>query len=249
ALEPAHEVEDLGLGGHVERGGRLVGDQERRVAGERHRDHRALALAAGELVGVGVDDLLRARHADVGEHLDRAGARLGAVDLLVQDDRLHDLGADCVDRAERGHRLLEDHRDLGAADRADLAALRVQVGQPDRRGGAVLALVEDDLAADDLTRVGDDAQNRLGGHALAAARLADDAERLAATDVESDAVERLDRALAQEEVSLDVAELDEWLGHGGYTLYGSAASRRPSPMKLNARTVRTTKAAGQISQG
>ena len=49
-LELAHQVEDLRLGGHVERGGRLVGDQQRRVAGERHRDHRPLAQAAAQLV-------------------------------------------------------------------------------------------------------------------------------------------------------------------------------------------------------
>jgi hypothetical protein len=36
------EVEDLRLDRHVERGRRLVGDQQLRAAGERHRDHHAL---------------------------------------------------------------------------------------------------------------------------------------------------------------------------------------------------------------
>ena len=36
------ELEDLGLDGHVERGGRLVGDEQRRRARERDGDHRAL---------------------------------------------------------------------------------------------------------------------------------------------------------------------------------------------------------------
>ena len=36
-------------------------------------------------------------------------------DALVPHDRLGDLLADREDRVERRHRLLEDHRDLGAA--------------------------------------------------------------------------------------------------------------------------------------
>jgi hypothetical protein len=46
------ERQDLRLDGHVERGGRLVGDQQRRVAGQRHGDHHALAHAARQLVRV-----------------------------------------------------------------------------------------------------------------------------------------------------------------------------------------------------
>ena len=38
------QVEHLRLDGHVERGRRLVGDQQLRPAGERHRDHHALPL-------------------------------------------------------------------------------------------------------------------------------------------------------------------------------------------------------------
>ena len=54
-LQLAQQVEDLRLDRHVERGRRLVGDQQRRFAGERHRDQRALAQAARELVRVVVD--------------------------------------------------------------------------------------------------------------------------------------------------------------------------------------------------
>jgi hypothetical protein len=45
ASELAHEVENLRLHGDVERGRRLIGDQECWVAGKRHGDHRALAHA------------------------------------------------------------------------------------------------------------------------------------------------------------------------------------------------------------
>ena len=50
--QPAEELEDLRLGGDVERGGGLVGDQELRAERDRHGDADALALAAGELVRV-----------------------------------------------------------------------------------------------------------------------------------------------------------------------------------------------------
>ena len=58
------QLEDLRLHGHVERRRRLVGDQQLRVVDQRHRDHHALAHAAGELVRVGVDAPARLGDAD-----------------------------------------------------------------------------------------------------------------------------------------------------------------------------------------
>ena len=49
-LKVVEERQDLRLDGDVERRRRLVGDQQLRLVGERHRDHHALAHAAGELV-------------------------------------------------------------------------------------------------------------------------------------------------------------------------------------------------------
>ena len=60
---PEH-VEHLGLDRDVERGGRLVGDQQLRRVGDRHRDHRPLAHPAGELVGVVARPRARLRDAD-----------------------------------------------------------------------------------------------------------------------------------------------------------------------------------------
>ena len=120
-LKRREQLEDLRLDRHVERGRRLVGDEQRGLAGERHRDHHALPHAAGELVRVGVDAGLRRRDADELQHLDRALARLAARLLLVQADGLDDLRAHRVDGVEARHRLLEDHRDLVAADVLHLA--------------------------------------------------------------------------------------------------------------------------------
>jgi hypothetical protein len=64
---------------------------------------------------------------------------------------------------------------------------------------------EADLAADDLAgRARDQAQDRERRHALAAARFADDAERLPRPDLERHAVDGLDRAVVGEEVGLEV---------------------------------------------
>ena len=62
--ERLHLGEDLRLDGDVERGGRLVGDQQRGPVQQRDRDRDALAHAAGELVRIGVEPLVRRRDAD-----------------------------------------------------------------------------------------------------------------------------------------------------------------------------------------
>src|SRR6185437_5806214 len=52
--QSADQVEYLSLDHDVERGRRLVGDDQVRSAGQRHRDHDALLLPARQLVRVGV---------------------------------------------------------------------------------------------------------------------------------------------------------------------------------------------------
>ncbi len=69
------QLEDLRLDRDVQRRRRLVGDQHPRAAGERHRDHHALAHAARELVRVVVDPALGLGDADGRQQLDRAVAR------------------------------------------------------------------------------------------------------------------------------------------------------------------------------
>ena len=49
-LQLRQQVHDLGLDRGVEARGRLVGDQERRLAGQRHGDHGPLAHAARQAV-------------------------------------------------------------------------------------------------------------------------------------------------------------------------------------------------------
>ena len=71
-LQVLQQLEDLRLHGDVERGGRLVGDQEIGLVGERHGDHHALALAAGKLVRIGAEPLRGIGDADLVEQFDDA---------------------------------------------------------------------------------------------------------------------------------------------------------------------------------
>ena len=77
ALQLLEQAQDLRLGGDVERGGRLVGNDERGFQRQRHGDHDPLALAARKLVRVACENALGLGQAHVAEHLDDALAALG----------------------------------------------------------------------------------------------------------------------------------------------------------------------------
>ena len=74
-LRVLEQLEDLRLHRDVERGGRLVGDQQVRLVRQRHGDHHALALAAGELVRIAAQPRRRIGNADLVEQFEDAGAR------------------------------------------------------------------------------------------------------------------------------------------------------------------------------
>ena len=95
---------------------------------------------------------------------------------LVRAELLGDLPADRVHRVQRRHRVLEDHRDLAAADRAHLASARAAAGR---------ARVED-LARDDRVRVADQPHHGHHRDGLAGARLADDRRATSPSASEND---------------------------------------------------------------
>ena len=118
-LELGEQLEDLRLDGDVERSGRLVGDEQVGLVGERHGDHHPLTLAAGELMRIAVEPALGIVDADLIEQIEDARARGAVGKSTVDFQHLADLPLDRVQRIERRHRLLEDHRDLVAADLAE----------------------------------------------------------------------------------------------------------------------------------
>ena len=177
------------------------------------------------------------------ERLDRPVPGLLLADLLVELDLLGDLVADREDRVQARQRLLEDHRDVVAADLAHLVDRHRQD----------LAAVEPDLALDDLGRRDvEQAHDRERGDALAGAGLADDARasgrapRLNETPSTAGTTPsmtwkwvrrlRTSSRTSRGGGAPSGAGVVERLRHARDR--GSNASRRPSPTKFTASTVR-----------
>ena len=64
------QIENLRLDRHVERRCRFIGDQQCRIAGERHGDRRPLAHAARQLMRILAGAPLRIRNTDAFEQCD-----------------------------------------------------------------------------------------------------------------------------------------------------------------------------------
>ena len=169
------QVEHQRLHGDVERGRRLVADQQGGVVGERDGEDHPLALAAGELVRVGAGRSRRVGQADLAEQLD--GGRLraarrgsGAVPWISI------ASATCsptrIVRVQRGHRLLEHHRDVAPAHPRTAAARRRR-----RRSRSTPASRTEPVAVQAL---GQQAHERQRGQRLARPGLADQPDPLAA---------------------------------------------------------------------
>ncbi len=134
ALQITDQGENLLLRGDIERGGRFVRDQEFRLQHQRHRDHDALALAAGEAVRVGGEDAIDMRQADLLHHVEDALLARACIEGRVGAEHFVDLAADRDHGIERGHRLLEDHGHARGAQLPQTAVARGQqflADQPD----------------------------------------------------------------------------------------------------------------------
>ena len=113
ALEALEQAQDLGLDGHVQGRGGLVGDEELRVPGQGHGDHDPLLHAPGELVGVLGHPPRRVRDADLVEQLqDPGGLRPVAAPVCRTASAIWAHGEH---RVEGGLGLLEDHGHAPAA--------------------------------------------------------------------------------------------------------------------------------------
>ena len=200
-LQVPDQRQDLGLDGHVERRRRLVGNQDLGPERQRDGDHHALAHAAGELVRVLRQPPFGLGDADRLERGDRGRARLACADRAMRQDRLGQLPPDRQHRIERGHRLLEDHGDLGAAHLAHLAlAERRQFAAAER----------DAAAGNPRHRLGQKPHDRKRRHRLAGARLAGDAQRLAGGDVEGDVVDDRAPAARRRNLGREAADGEDW---------------------------------------
>ena len=192
--------QDLRLDGDVEGGGGLVGEQQLGIARQGDGDHHALAHAAGELVRVVLDAPGRLGDADRLQQLDGAfdGVRVRQAEVDLEPFGHEPLDAE--HGVQAGDRVLEDHRDVVAADVAHLAlGHRHEVAPEKLDGPADGRVVHHAREAEDGVR----------GDALAAARLTDEADELAGCDREAHLVDGVHDALVRREVDGEVGQAEK----------------------------------------
>ena len=194
------ELEHLGLDGHIEGRGRLVGDKQLRSESESHRDHDTLAHSARELMREALKTCLRPRDANHLEQLDCTRSGLRRRRLPMRLDGLDHLLLDREDRVQAGHRILEDHRDVRPAD-----ASKLLLPEYDQ----VLTLEHDPTSFDPAGRLGQEADYGEVRDALTAARLANKPEALTLVDLECDAVHGMDRPVVRPKPYNEVLDRQE----------------------------------------
>ena len=237
--EVGQKVQHLRLDRLVQRRHGFIEDQHPRPHRERARDIRALPLPAGKFVRIALRETL-GRQAHQVQRLMRARLRLGpaaALRFRPEGDRI----LDRKPRVQRGVAVLENHlhlfaqiADAGSARGPDLAAIQRDA-----------ALVRRDQIHDQPCRGG-----------LAAARLADDAQRFARADREGQVVDGPDhrsRSALQSEMFLQSrdrqqrARGDRVVGSGAGHIFTSVALRSPSLRKLKHIDVRKIIRPGRIA--
>jgi hypothetical protein len=178
------DVAHLGAGDLVERGERLVHQQDRRPERQRPDQRHPLLHATRQLVGVGVEE---PRQPDPIEQLDRRHRGGRASGAPVDVEQQAGVGADRPPRQQR--RRLRHPTDLlgGASARRGLA-------------------IDDDAAGARCRQARDDAQQRR----LATAARSEQRDDLTRLDVEIDRCQRFGRA----EATGDAGELDGRHGGG-----------------------------------
>ena len=121
------------------------------------------------------------RDSDAPQHIDRLLHGRAVRHAAVQRDGFRDLMTHGLQRVQRGHRFLKNHRDVVATH-----PLHLPFGQCQQ----VVAL-EADFAADDAAgRTGDQAQDGQCGDTFAATGFADDAQGFTGGDMIRHAVHR-----------------------------------------------------------
>ena len=217
-------VEDLPLDGDVERRRRFVRDNQVRLVQQRNRDGDALAHAAGELVRIGPEALVRRGDADLAERVARHGAGVLFRHCAVREHRLDHLRLDAQHRIEGHHRVLEDHRDAVAAQVAHPLAV-----QPNE----VLTIVEDAALHHPARRV-HQPDDREASDGLAGTRFADKPHDFAPPDLEANPVHSLDDAGLGEEMRFQALDGQGGVrrGHSYFCNRGFRMSRSWSPTRL-----------------
>ena len=174
-LQFADQFQNLRLNGHIQRGSRLITDQDLRAAGHRGRNDDALAHTAGELMRILVVASFRVLDAHQLQHADRFFFRVRSAKSLMQLNCLLDLDADLAQGIQGGHRVLHHHGDFSAADFQPLFFCFVF--------GQIHSIVLNGTAGDRSVFV-QHTDKTLGEHRLAGTGFAHDCQRLALIQVQ-----------------------------------------------------------------
>ena len=243
-LQLLQKIQDLGLNGHIQGGGRFVGNENGGVAGQSHGDHHPLAHTAGKLVGVGIDVFLRIRDA---HHLQHPKGFLPCLLLIkapVEPQPLHDLFAHGHGGVQTGHWILKDHADLVAPQALEPLFIHVQHVFPVKEDGAVLF----DLRKGRFPQ----AHDGLGRGGLAAAGFPYKGQGLALVHVEGHPPNGLDlpRIGVEGDLQIFYIQYSVFIFHNWphFLPLGSMASLRPSPIRVKQSMVRAIISTGNSSR-
>jgi hypothetical protein len=110
------KLQDLGLDGHIQRGGGFVGNDKLRVAGDSHGDHHTLAHSAAHLVRVIHDPHFGGRDSHLSKKFDGPLHGFRLPNFSVAHNDFTDLISHPENRVEGRHGLLEDHGNPVASD-------------------------------------------------------------------------------------------------------------------------------------
>ena len=111
ALDIFHKFQNTGLDRNVQRGRRLVRDQDIGLTGKRHCDHDPLSHTARQLMRILFHTLLGIVDIDEPQHFHSSVPGLLFISVCVEMDRFHELLSDRICRVKACHRVLEDDRD------------------------------------------------------------------------------------------------------------------------------------------
>ena len=126
--EVDQQIEDLGLYCRVERGGRFIGEDHRRLGGQGGRNGDTLFQAAGQLVRIGARTCGRVADADAAQQRHGFGSGPAPVEAAMGTHHLLDLVADGQYGVQATARILKDHTDAAAPHGRFVAFVKVQDG-------------------------------------------------------------------------------------------------------------------------
>ena len=229
AAQARQQFEDLCLHADIQRRGRLVGDQQPRLAGNRHGDHHPLALAAGQVLRVLVQVRSGARQLYQGKQFFGALPGLPAGEVGVGEQVFGDLLAQGQHRVEARQRVLENHPQRIALQLAHL---------PWRHAQQVTALEQHLPGQPGVVR--QQAHQRQGRGGFTAAGFTHQRQCLAGLQGETQVFDGIGVVVAHAQT----AYVQQ--AHGIYRRRrGLRASLRPSPRRLRASTTKMIASPGR----